>query len=297
MTVQHTAASGDLVSGGGISTVPRGTPEVSLRDVSHSFEGDGTEPVPAVVSASFDVYPGEFLAIVGPSGCGKSTLLNIISGLLQPTEGVVTVRGEPVTGIRTDIGYMPAQDSLLPWRTVRRNVELALELRGGINSRERRDRANEMLEAVGLGKFGSYHPHALSHGMRQRVAIARTFVRGDRILLLDEPFAALDAQTRIVIQDLFLEMWGREQQTVLLITHDVVEAVALSDKVVSMSRAPGRIRGILEVELPRPRLVDELLFGSEEFQRYMRLVWDSLKDELPGSEEEEPQLPDSKDAA
>lgn len=249
---------------------------IRIRRLTQTFTSPKGESFDAVESIDLDVGDGEFVAIVGPSGCGKSTLLNIISGLLAPTLGEVLVKGTPVTGVHDDIGYMPARDLLLPWRTVERNVEFPMEIRRQAQD-ERRHRAHELLAAVGLGGFERYYPHTLSQGMRQRVAIARTFATKPDVLLMDEPFSALDAQTRVTIQDLFLKIWEAEHRTVVLITHDVAEAVALADRVVVMSARPGTIRSVYDIDLPRPRSVEHLLFEEPQFQRYLQRIWRDLQ--------------------
>ena len=252
---------------------------VSANNVTHFFPAPKSGALPAIRDVSFEIEDGEFAAIVGPSGCGKSTLLNLISGLIAPTRGRLVVGGEDVTGVRTDVGYMPGRDALLPWRTAIKNVEFPLELQHGLSARERRDRARELLAVVDLEGFESYYPYALSAGMRQRVAIARTFATSSTVLLMDEPFSALDAQTKVHVQDIFLSMWEREQRTVLLITHDVVEAVALADKVVVFSAAPGTVRSTYEVTLPRPRSVQHLIFEDPVFQDYLKTIWADLRTE------------------
>jgi NitT/TauT family transport system ATP-binding protein len=172
---------------------------------------------------------------------------------------------------------MQGRDALLPWRTVKKNVEFALEMRRGLGANERGRIAQDLIDGVGLHGFETYYPHALSQGMRQRVAIARTFATKPDIMLLDEPFSALDAQTRVQVQDLFLGMWERERHSVILITHDVMEAVALADKVVVFTSAPGRVRSVYEVDLPRPRSVERLLFEEPAFGDHVRRIWADLK--------------------
>jgi NitT/TauT family transport system ATP-binding protein len=249
---------------------------IAIREVSHSYPGPTGVAVPALANVSISVREGEFVAVVGPSGCGKTTLLNLISGLLRPTTGQVHVGGVAVDGLRRDVSYMPSQDSLLPWRTVQANVEFPLSIRRTAK-RERASVARRLLEAVGLIEYAGYYPDALSRGMRQRVAIARTFSTDSRILLMDEPFSALDAQTRILVQDLFLGIWEKRHQTVVLITHDVQEAVALADRVIVFSRAPGTVNRTHEISIPRPRSFEHLLFESRAFQDYVSEVWASLR--------------------
>jgi NitT/TauT family transport system ATP-binding protein len=249
---------------------------ITLEGVSHSFTTADGRRVAALRDVNFSIGASTFVAIVGPSGCGKSTVLNLISGLLKPTEGSAYVNGEQVTGIRVGVGYMPSSDSLLPWRTVQANVELPLEL-AGVPKRERARRAAEMLSAVGLSGSEQAFPHSLSQGMRQRVAIARTFTAGSQVILMDEPFSSLDMQTRLRVQDVFLSIWERERPTVVLITHDVSEAVALADRVIIFSGSPGTVLKESAIALPRPRQVEELMFSSAEFQGHMRSIWSSLR--------------------
>lgn len=249
---------------------------ITLEGVSHSFAAADGRRVAALRDVNFSIGTSTFVAIVGPSGCGKSTVLNLISGLLKPTEGSVYVNGEQVTGIRVGVGYMPSSDSLLPWRTVQANVELPLEL-AGVSKRERARRAAEMLSAVGLSGSEQAFPHALSQGMRQRVAIARTFTAGSQVILMDEPFSSLDMQTRLRVQEVFLSIWERERPTVVLITHDVSEAVALADRVIIFTSSPGTVLKESAIALSRPRQVEELMFSSAEFQGHMRSIWSSLR--------------------
>ncbi|MPZ28264.1 MAG: ATP-binding cassette domain-containing protein [Micromonosporaceae bacterium] len=257
--------------------VTGGPAAIALRRLTQTFRSPKGESFDAIADIDLDVADGEFVAIVGPSGCGKSTLLNIVSGILPPTRGEVSVKDIPVTGVRDDIGYMPARDLLLPWRTVEHNVEFPLEIQRRLSPAERRQRAHELLAAVGLSGFERYYPHALSQGMKQRVAIARTFATRPDVLLMDEPFSALDAQTRVVVQDLFLTIWEAEHRTVVLITHDVTEAVALADRVVVMSPRPGTIRSVYDIALPRPRSVEQLLFEEPRYQRYLQRIWRDLQ--------------------
>lgn len=247
------------------------TAAIKVADVSHSFRGRGGQNVPALVDVSFEVPEGQFLAVIGPSGCGKTTVLNMLAGLIQTTRGQVTVYGSPVNKPRRDVGYMSARDGLLPWRTARDNVALGLEIRG--TSRDSRGAtADRLLESVGLKGFESSYKNQLSQGMRQRVAIARTLAIEPSLLLMDEPFAALDAQTKTSIQQHFTGMWERDKKSVLLVTHDIDEAVALADRVLVFSGRPGRIVADVTIDFPRPRKLDELRF-TEEFQGLTRALW------------------------
>jgi NitT/TauT family transport system ATP-binding protein len=234
-------------------------------------------PVEAVSDASIHVNPGEFVSIVGPSGCGKSTLLNIVSGLLAPSRGRAEVDGQIVTGVRHDVGYMFARDGMMPWRTALQNVEFGLEIR---NVPNRREIAREWLRRVGLDKFEGHYRHELSQGMRQRVAVARTFAIEPNILLMDEPFGALDSQTRLLLQELFLEVWEKNKRTVLFVTHDLHEAIFLSDVVLVSTNRPGRVKSTIPIDLPRPRLPPAELAVAPEFRDIYSRIWADLKDEV-----------------
>jgi ABC-type nitrate/sulfonate/bicarbonate transport system ATPase subunit len=230
-------------------------------------------PESGLASTSLEVHDGEFVAIVGPSGCGKSTLMNIIAGLLPPTGGNVFIDGEDVTGKAGFAGYMFQKDLLLPWRTVGRNIVLAAALNGKVKKSQVME-ARDMAERYGLGEYFDTYPHALSGGMRQRVALMRTLAFHRDILLLDEPFGALDAQTRLDMQQWLLRVWKESGRTVLFITHDVDEAIFLADRVVVMSPRPGRITDILNVEIDRPRTLDTLT--SDTFTAMKRKIMDQL---------------------
>lgn len=268
----HPVASGDTNS--------HEARAIELDHVSRTFVSDSGQPVEALRDVSFTVHAGGFVSVVGPSGCGKSTLLNMISGLLMPNEGRVTVGDQEVKTIRNDVQFMQAHDTLLPWRTVLRNVEFPLHYQG-LSKQERRSRARETLAALGLGEFGDSYPYQLSQGMRQRVAIARTFATRASIVLMDEPFSALDSQTRVLVQDMFLQAWERDHPTVVLITHDVAEAVALSDSVVVFSDRPGTVVSNHRIDLPRPRSVENLIFENVLFQQYMRTIWSEIRTSIP----------------
>ena len=221
---------------------------LSLTDVEHVYEGS----VRALAGIDLAVAPGELVAVVGPSGCGKSTLLAIAAGLLAPTAGRVERSGDDVTGRAGHAGLMQQRDLLLPWRTVRGNVLLSAAVRGRI-ARARRAEADALLVRHGLSGFEDHYPHALSGGMRQRVALLRTLAFRRDLLLLDEPFASLDFATRLRLQEWLLEVWAAEGSTVVLVTHDLPEAVFAADRVVVLSARPGRVLGEVQVDLPRPR--------------------------------------------
>jgi ABC-type nitrate/sulfonate/bicarbonate transport system ATPase subunit len=225
------------------------TPKLELRGIAKTFHGNGLT-VPALADVSFSVQPGEFVTLIGPSGSGKSTVLNLIVGLLEPDAGEIRVDGEPARPGR--VGYMPQRDLLLPWRTVLDNVILAQEVRG-VPRAQARARARERLPLFGLAAFADAYPAALSGGMRQRAALLRTVLTERDVLLLDEPFGALDALTRRELQDWLLGLWMQLRQTMVFITHDVEEAVYLSDRVIVLSARPARVVKELAVSLPRPR--------------------------------------------
>jgi NitT/TauT family transport system ATP-binding protein len=249
---------------------------LSVDGVSKTFVASDGGRVPALVAASLDVREGEFVSVIGPSGCGKSTLFQIIGGLLAGDEGSVRVDGHAIDGAHRDIGMVFQEESTFPWRTVLENVAFPLEL-AGIAKPEREEKARRFIRLVGLEGFEQRYPDELSGGMRQRTAIARTLAAEPRILLMDEPFAALDEQTRILLGDKILQIWRELRQTTLLITHNITEAVQLSDRVVVMTYRPGRIKRIIEIDLPRPR--DSALIASAEFGRYVGMLWQDLREE------------------
>jgi NitT/TauT family transport system ATP-binding protein len=253
-------------------------PLIRVARVSHEFSSTGKVRTLAVDDVSIDVANGEFVAIVGPSGCGKTTVLNMIAGLVRPMAGSVSIGGDDVTGIRDEVGYMFARDGLLPWRSAIDNVGFGLELRG-MGEHERRARSQKLLELVGLSGFERHLRSELSHGMRQRVALARTLATEPRILLMDEPFGALDAQTRLVVQDAFIRIWESDRKTVVFVTHDIVEAIVMSDRVVVFTGRPGRIKAQFCIDLPRPRSAVDLVY-SPAFEQLRADVWNSLRSEV-----------------
>jgi NitT/TauT family transport system ATP-binding protein len=251
---------------------------ITVENLNHVYPGGRTGERVALVDVSLTVGDGEFVAVVGPSGCGKTTLLNVVAGLEEVQDGRVAVGGAAPRAGRPDVGYMLARDCLLPWRTATENAALALEMQGAGRAARTRQ-ARDALASMGLDDFGAHYPSQLSHGMRQRVALARVFAASPQIILLDEPFSALDAQNRVLVQDAFLEVWERRRTTVVLITHDLGEAVCLADRVVVMSAAPGQIKGIHDVALPRPRSAAELR-SSPDFHRIYEAVWGDLRSEV-----------------
>jgi NitT/TauT family transport system ATP-binding protein len=242
--------------------------EVELRDVSMTY-GHGPAQVQALDGISLSVPDGEFACIVGSSGCGKSTLLLIAAGLMAPTGGDVLVGGRLETEPGADRGMVFQGYSLFPWLSVRRNIEFGLQIKGMAEA-ERRRISDELIAAMGLKGFADAYPKALSGGMKQRVAIARALANDPEVLLMDEPFGALDAQTRQIMQELLTGIWQRYRKTVLFVTHDIEEAVFLADTIHIMTSRPGRIRTVLPVSLPRPRTFETL--ASDEFSRIRREV-------------------------
>lgn len=239
----------------------------------------------AVDHLSLSVAPGEFLSVIGPSGCGKSTLCSIIGGLLGGYEGRVTVGGEVIAGTHPAIGMVFQEESTFPWRTVIENVAFPLEITG-VGKDERLERARHFIAMVGLDGFERRFPSELSGGMRQRVSIARTLASEPRILLMDEPFASLDEQTRLLLGDKVLQIQQHLRQTTLLITHNITEAVQLSDRVLVMTYRPGRLKRIVRIDLPHPR--DSAVIGSDAFGRYVAEIWHDLREEASlGMREEE----------
>ena len=232
----------------------------------------------AVDNASLDVADGEFVSIVGPSGCGKTTILNLLTGLVPLQDGRISLLGKTPAVGNPDVAYMLARDSLLPWRSALDNAAYGMEVRG-VAEAERGRRARELLAEVGLTGFENHYPKMLSHGMRQRCALARTFCLDSPVMLMDEPFGALDAQTKLQLEDLLLRLWGEHRRTVVFITHDLAEAVALSDRVIVMSARPGRIVADMRIELQRPRSVRALQHDKHFLEIYAH-VWEKLEEGL-----------------
>ena len=252
-------------------------PILSLRELARGFVRRG-RVVPALGGVSLDVAAGEFVTIIGPSGCGKSTLLNVLCGLLPPSAGQVLYKSAPVRRVNTEIGYVTQADNLYPWRTLRENVEFPLDVRG-VGRAERSRRAAALIERVGLGGFEDHYPYELSGGMRQRANIIRTLVYDPEVILMDEPFGPLDAQTRLILQDQLLGLWDAARKTIVFITHDLTEAIALADRVVVMTARPGRIKRVCPVPLKRPRDLFHL-HDDEQFRVTYDTLWDDLAAEV-----------------
>jgi NitT/TauT family transport system ATP-binding protein len=247
--------------------------------VSVSFRIAERTTYTAVESASLAIADGEFVAIVGPTGCGKSTLLNVAAGLLAPSAGSVTVFGAPLVGRNAQAGYLFQADALFPWKTALNNIAIGLEV-AGVATAVAHQRAQDWLARVGLSDFAARYPHMLSGGQRKRVGLAQVLIRDPKILLMDEPFGPLDAQTRQIMGNLLLDLWSADRKAVLFVTHDLEEAIALSDRVVIMSAGPAaRIIGDWKVPLPRPRDISEITL-DKAFHELHREIWHALKAEV-----------------
>jgi NitT/TauT family transport system ATP-binding protein len=253
---------------------------LQLDDVSCTFAPvTGNAAYMAVADVSLAIAQGEFVSIVGPTGCGKSTLLNIAAGLIAPTRGSVRVFGEKLKGLNTRAGYLFQNEALMPWRTALQNISAGLEFRR-VTVQESQRRALDWLKRVGLAAHGHKYPHELSGGMRKRVALAQTLILDPKMLLMDEPFSALDVQTRSLMENELLNLWAQDRKSVVFVTHDLEEAISLSDRVLVMSAGPaGRMIGEFPIDLPRPRDVSEIRL-TQRFVELHKLIWQALRDEV-----------------
>jgi len=268
-----------MAAGSSAPAVSTATPAVSLSDVQVSFRLADDTTYTAVQRATLDVADGEFVAIVGPTGCGKSTLLNVAAGLIAPSNGTAKIFGGPLAGLNRQAGYLFQAEALFPWKTASENVAIGLEIAGSPKT-QARERAQQWLARVGIGGFGDRYPHMLSGGQRKRVGLVQVLIRDPKILLMDEPFGPLDAQTRQIMGNLLLDLWSADRKAVLFVTHDLEEAIALSDRVVIMSAGPAaRIIGNWTVPLPRPRDIGEVKL-ERAFHELHREIWEALKDEV-----------------
>ena len=249
---------------------------LQIADVSKTYDLDSENPIKALDGVTLNVAEGEFVSVIGPSGCGKSTLFNIVGGLVDGYEGTVLIDGHPVDGAHRDVGVVFQEESTFPWRTTLGNVAFPLEIQG-MSKPAREEKARNFVRLVGLEGFENHYPAQLSGGMKQRAAVARTLAYEPRIMLLDEPFGALDEQTRMLLGDKMLEIWAALNQTMLLITHNITEAVQLSDRVVVMSFRPGRIKETIAINLPRPRSSE--VISTPEFGNYVGQLWSLLREE------------------
>lgn len=264
------------------STIPelssRLTPAIELQNVTKRFRTPSGQAYTALRDLSLSVAPGEFCAIVGPTGCGKSTTLGLISGLERPNAGEVSVMGKRVQGIDPRIGYVFQADAVFPWRNVLRNVAAGPLFRGRPKA-EAFEQARDWIARVGLNGFEDHFPHQLSGGMRKRVALAQTFINGPQILLMDEPFSALDVQTRTMMEDELLNLWSSTSASVAFVTHDLEEAISLADRVCVLTAGPATVKGIYTVDLPRPRKVAEIRFEPRFVSIYQE-IWEDLRNEV-----------------
>ncbi len=256
----------------------RATSAIELRNVTKRFLTPAGQAYTALRDITLSVAPGEFCAVVGPTGCGKSTTLGLISGLERPSEGSVQVMGEPVQGIDPRIGYVFQSDAVFPWKNVLSNVATGPLFRGQPKA-EALGRARDWIARVGLAGFEDRYPHQLSGGMRKRVALAQTFINEPQILLMDEPFSALDVQTRTLMEDELLQLWSSSSASVVFVTHDLEEAISLADRVCVITAGPGTVKGIYAVDLPRPRNVAEIRFEPRFVQLYHD-IWEDLRNEV-----------------
>jgi NitT/TauT family transport system ATP-binding protein len=269
----------EAAAAGANSQARNGAAAVTLADVSIAFRLADGGAYEAVQRASLSVAAGEFVAIVGPTGCGKTTLLNVAAGLFPPSEGRAEIFGAELPGLNRQAGYLFQQEALFPWKTALENVAIGLEI-AGTPRLEARDRAQAWLARVGLTAFGARYPHMLSGGQRKRVGLAQVLIRDPKILLMDEPFGPLDAQTRQIMGNLLLDLWSADRKAVMFVTHDLEEAIALSDRVVIMSAGPSaRIIGDWRVPLARPRDIGEVKL-QHAFHELHREIWQALKDEV-----------------
>jgi NitT/TauT family transport system ATP-binding protein len=263
--------------------VPAAAPKVELRNVHMRYFGREGE-TEALQGISIAIAAGEFVAVIGQSGCGKSTLLSLISGILQPTDGTVLVDGKPVTGPSRKVGYMLQQDYLFEWRTILENAVLGAEIQGADLSRAR-GRATQLLTRYGLGQFLNHRPRQLSGGMRQRVALARTLCTEPDVVLLDEPFAALDSQTRLALADEVTQILRREGKTAILVTHDIGEAISMAERVIVLSRRPGRVKSDHAIRFTTPdggRPAPLAARSAPEFNGLFNTLWQELEVHVEG---------------
>jgi len=251
---------------------------IELSKVSQRFVTPDGRSLTALRDFDMTVRQGEFCAVVGPTGCGKSTTLSLIAGLARPSSGAVRIKGRPVAGIDPGVGFVFQQDAVFPWRNVIDNVAAGPLFRGE-GKRQAQDRAGEWVRRVGLAGFEKHFPHQLSGGMRKRVALAQTFINRPDILLMDEPFSALDVQTRILMQDELLQLWSAASASVVFVTHDLEEAIALADRVFVLTAGPATVKAVYDIDLPRPRVTAEIRY-QPRFIEISQVIWNDLRDEV-----------------
>jgi len=269
-----------------VTTAAPGTPAIELINVTRRFVTPDGRAMTALRDFDMTVAPGEFVAVVGPTGCGKSTTLNLVTGLVRPSAGEVRVMGQPVSGIDPRIGFAFQTDALFPWRSVIDNVAAGPLFRG-VPREQAYAQAQRWLQRVRLGGHENKFPHQLSGGMRKRVSLAQTFINEPEILLMDEPFSALDVQTRILMHDELLRLWAERKASVVFVTHDLEEAIALADRVFVLTSGPATVKSVYKVDLPRPRVVSEIRY-DKKFIELSRTIWEDLRDEVQrGAAQEE----------
>ena len=263
-----------------MSSVARSTsgPAIELIKVSRRFLTPDGKSMTAIRDFTMTVARGEFVAVVGPTGCGKSTTLNLVTGLASPSAGEVRVFGGPVNGIDPRIGFAFQTDALFPWKSVIDNVA-AGPLYRGVAKSEAYDRARQWLARVNLAGHETKYPHQLSGGMRKRVSLAQTFINGPQILLMDEPFSALDVQTRVLMHDELLQLWSQSKASVVFVTHDLEEAIALADKVYVLTAGPATVKSVYTIDIPRPRVASEIRY-EQKFIDISRTIWNDLREEV-----------------
>jgi len=253
-------------------------PAIELINVSRRFITPDGKAMTAIRDFTMTVDRGEFVAVVGPTGCGKSTTLNLVTGLASPSAGEVRLFGGPVNGIDNRIGFVFQTDALFPWRSVIDNV-VAGPLFRGVPSEEAYESARQWLARVKLSGHETKYPHQLSGGMRKRVSLAQTFINGPQILLMDEPFSALDVQTRVLMHDELLQLWSQSKASVVFVTHDLEEAIALADKVYVLTAGPATVKSVYPIDIPRPRVASEIRY-EQDFIDISRTIWNDLRDEV-----------------
>ena len=251
---------------------------IELSGVTKRFATPSGTVFTALADLDMTVAPGEFCAVVGPTGCGKSTTLTLVSGLERPSKGTVRVDGQPVTGLTPGVGFVFQNDAVFPWKSVLDNVASGPRFRGE-RARVANEAARDWLRRVGLSGFEDRYPHQLSGGMRKRVALAQSLINEPKVLLMDEPFSALDVQTRSIMSDELLSLWELTRPAVVFVTHDLEEAIALADKVVVLTAGPGRVKATFRVDLPRPRKAQEIRF-TDEFTSLYQEIWEALRTEV-----------------
>jgi NitT/TauT family transport system ATP-binding protein len=254
------------------------SPAIELVNVSRRFLTPDGKSMTAIRDFTMTVERGEFVAVVGPTGCGKSTTLNLVTGLAKPSAGLVRVMGEPVDGIDPRIGFVFQTDALFPWRSVIDNV-VAGPLFRGVARDEAYASARHWLARVNLAGHETKYPHQLSGGMRKRVSLAQTFINGPQILLMDEPFSALDVQTRVLMHDALLQLWSQSRASVIFVTHDLEEAIALADKVYVLTSGPATVKSVYRIDIPRPRVASEIRY-EQRFIELSKTIWNDLREEV-----------------